>query len=160
MVRSILVSCADDASDLRTCDACGAPSFGKFLFVQALRLGMDVASIAERPHQGLPATPRLLPDVVTSCRVVDSFSTQTQSAQCGTRSCREGAKIVGRRLRYLSDTLDTASSKSHKTGQVILHDWLTDFLATCLCSLQTWWKHYARKTNELPARAKRNVMQP
>ncbi|KAL3225349.1 hypothetical protein MRX96_025883 [Rhipicephalus microplus] len=51
MVRSILVSCADDASDLRTCDACGAPSFGKFLFVQALRLGMDVASIAERPHQ-------------------------------------------------------------------------------------------------------------
>ncbi|KAL1479949.1 hypothetical protein MTO96_051451 [Rhipicephalus appendiculatus] len=143
MMRSLLVSCADDASEMRTCNDCSATPFGKFLFVQPLRLAMGEVFILGRLQQGLPATPTLLPDVVTSCRVMDDFSTQTEPTQCGTRSCRDGAKIVGRRLRYLSDTLNIASSKSNNTGKVVLHDWLTDLLTTCVCSLVTWWKSCA-----------------
>ncbi|XP_070377278.1 uncharacterized protein [Dermacentor albipictus] len=141
MVRS-LVPCAYDSGHVRTPGVCGSHSGGKFLFVAPLPLAMDDILILDRLHQGLSATPTPspLPDLVTSCRGTGHSSTQTEQAPCGASPCRDGAKVVGRRLRYLSDTLDTAPRKQHKTGEVVLHDWLTDFLATCMSSVVTWWK--------------------
>ncbi|KAL1486246.1 hypothetical protein MTO96_031466 [Rhipicephalus appendiculatus] len=52
----------------------------------------------------------------------------------------EDVKLIGRRLRYISDSFDWRSSVSRRNDQVVIHDWFTDFLTACVSSVMEWWK--------------------
>ncbi|XP_077565081.1 uncharacterized protein LOC144180648 [Haemaphysalis longicornis] len=148
MVRSIALG-PSAGEEKACCNSCGAhtEAGGPSLDGDQSRLvARDTLSL-EHLHRGVSAEPTLspLPDLVTSCVAEESVVRPSDSsAACPWGTCRHRAKVVGRRLRFLADSLDKRRLlKRPGTKDVILHDWLTDLMTACLSSVLDWWQSSA-----------------
>ncbi|XP_077565079.1 uncharacterized protein LOC144180645 [Haemaphysalis longicornis] len=110
MVRSIALGPA--ASEEETCcNSCGAPTEagGPSLVADHSRLAPRDTFSLEQFHRGVSEDPTLavLPDLITSCVADESAARPADSSTaCPWSTCRHRAKVVGRRLRFLCDSLD------------------------------------------------------
>ncbi|KAK8779218.1 hypothetical protein V5799_019441 [Amblyomma americanum] len=143
MVHSHALRVSESSVSVKSCEICHEPTGASSPAETVLPLVMDDRSALQDLHQGVSAHQALLPlpDLVTSCGSIDKSIALAVDASCAATTCREGAKHVGRRLRYLSDSLDASSQRKWcKPRNVITQDWLADFLTTCVHSIVSWWK--------------------
>nr|XP_050036668.1 uncharacterized protein LOC126533545 [Dermacentor andersoni] len=124
---------------VKICSACAgrvtegaATETGFFIMESCLVQQVEVPSPATA-HAGLP-------DLVASCRGAVNLTSNNDSTQCTPVVSPEDLKLIGRRLRYISDSFDWRSSVTRRCEQTVLNDWFSDFLTACVSSVLEWWK--------------------
>ncbi|XP_075721761.1 uncharacterized protein LOC142765078 [Rhipicephalus microplus] len=125
---------------VKICNVCaarvteGAATDASFFAMESCVAGEQIEGV-------YPTTaPASLPDLVASCRGATSPASNDNSTQCDPLVSPEDVKLIGRRLRYISDSFDWRSRVSRRGNQVVVHDWFTDFLTACVYSVMEWWK--------------------
>ncbi|XP_037499704.1 uncharacterized protein LOC119373711 [Rhipicephalus sanguineus] len=125
---------------VKICNACagrvteGAATETGFFIMESCVVGEQFEGVSPS------IAPAGLPDLVASCHGAANLTSNNNSTQCAPVVSPEDVKLIGRRLRYISDSFDWRTSVTRRNEPVVIHDWFTDFLTACVSSVMEWWK--------------------
>ncbi|KAL3198074.1 hypothetical protein MRX96_044507 [Rhipicephalus microplus] len=125
---------------VRMCNACA----GRVIEGAAAETGFLImeSCVVEERLEGVspPTVPAGLPDLVASCHGAANLTSNNNSTHCPPAISPEDVKLIGRRLRYISDSFNWRYGSTRRNKQVVLHDWFADLLTACVSSVMEWWK--------------------
>ncbi|XP_077523520.1 uncharacterized protein LOC144134485 [Amblyomma americanum] len=125
---------------VKTCGLCGG------CVTEGPVTGISMHSVKENVFMQMPpedspsnAPTAGLPDLVASCTNAARSPSSCENSQSCPELSPDAVKLIGRRLRHLSDHFARRDHKAN-TQDGTIHDWFAGFLRVCASTMLELWK--------------------